>query len=154
MIAYFDSSALVKNYVEEADSDVVQELLRTSLPVTSRFTAIEIASALARRFRAGQLTMTERDRMMADLNQDIDALYVVKLAPEVVSGTIRLLRTHALRSADALQLACCCLVPERVETPVRFIGFDAKLNEVAQREEPAQASMRWVKCPYASKPSC
>ena len=58
MIAYFDSSALVKNYVEEVDSDVIQGFLRTSFPVTSRFTAIEIASALARRCRDGQLSPT------------------------------------------------------------------------------------------------
>ncbi len=134
MIAYFDSSALVKNYVEEVGSDFVQDLLRTSLPVTSRFSAIEIASALARRCRAGQLTVAERDQITADLDQDIDALYVVELVPEVVSGTFRVLHKHALRSADAWQLACCCLTQERVETPIRFISFDTKLNEAAQRE--------------------
>lgn len=73
MIVYFDASALVKRYVAEAGSDVVRRLLRRAMPATCRLSEVEIASALVRR-REGVLTSAERDRGLAALREDMDAL--------------------------------------------------------------------------------
>jgi predicted nucleic acid-binding protein len=63
---FFDSSALVKRYVREQGSAWVRETTPTEgghLIHLSLLTATEIASALARRQRAGGLTPHERDRL-------------------------------------------------------------------------------------------
>ncbi|MFQ5740053.1 MAG: type II toxin-antitoxin system VapC family toxin [Acidobacteriota bacterium] len=134
MIAYFDASALVKKYVEEPASDVVRELLRRVIPTTSRFTAIEVASALARRCREGDLAAAERDGMLSDLGHDLEAFYVVEVVPDVVEAASRLLLRYPLRSGDALQLASCGLIQDKIRGQVQFIAFDGQLNNAAHRE--------------------
>ncbi len=49
LMRYFDASALAKRYVREKGSVKVRRLLSSHLPATSRYSALEIASALARR---------------------------------------------------------------------------------------------------------
>lgn len=46
----------------------------------------------------------------------------------------RLLAHHALRAADALQLASCIALQERAEVPVAFVAFDERCNEAAIAE--------------------
>ena len=64
---YFDSSALVKRYIEESGSDVVQSLLdRDVSAATSKLAYPEILSALTRKQRSGELT---RRSLQAAVNQ-------------------------------------------------------------------------------------
>ena len=84
MIAYFDSSALVKRYVRESGSERVMALLEEATPATSGFSSIEIASAFARRCREGRLDDSLRRRMLRDLDADLESFYLVELVPEVV----------------------------------------------------------------------
>jgi len=46
----------------------------------------------------------------------------------------RLLRTHALRVADALQIAAAILSSEGHPAALELVCFDKKLAEAAQRE--------------------
>ena len=51
---YFDSSALVKRYIEEKGSDKVNALLEEkSVAATSRLTYAEILAAITRRHKTG-----------------------------------------------------------------------------------------------------
>ena len=56
---YFDSSALVKRYIQETGTAWVRSLSRrgTTDPIyVARITAVEVCSAVARRARAGGLS--------------------------------------------------------------------------------------------------
>ncbi len=56
---YFDSSALVKRYIQETGTAWVRSLSRrgTSDPIyLARITAVEVCSAVVRRARAGRLS--------------------------------------------------------------------------------------------------
>ena len=134
MIAYFDSSALVKRYVRESHSDRVLALLDETIPATSRFSAVEIASALARRCREGDLDESLRHRLLRDLDDDMDSFYLVELVPEVVRTARGLLDRNRLRAADALQLASSLVLQQRMQSPVLFVAFDRDLNVAASRE--------------------
>ena len=134
LIAYFDSSALVKRYVRESGSERVLTLLEEATPATSRFSSIEIASAFARRCREGRLNYSLRRRMLRDLDADLDSFYLVELVPEVVLSARDLLGRSRLRAADALQLASSIVLQRRVRSPVLFIAFDRDLNEAARGE--------------------
>ena len=134
MIAYFDSSALVKRYVRESHSERVLAWLEETTPATSRYSSVEIASALARRFREGRLDDSIRHRLLRDLDEDLDSFYLVEVAPEVVRTARDLLERNRLRAADALQLASALALQQRVERPVLFAAFDQNLNEAARRE--------------------
>ena len=134
MIAYFDSSALVKRYVGEFGSRRVLELLEETTPATSRFSPVEIASALARRCREGRLDDALRHRLLRCLEEDLESFYLVELVPEVVRTACDLLDRNRLRAADALQLSSSLVLQRRLRSPVLFVAFDRGLNAAATRE--------------------
>ena len=134
MIAYLDASALAKHYVEEPGSAAVRNLLQGSLPATSRLTAVEVASALARRCREGSLLTTDRDQLLRDLSEDLTVLYVVELVPVVVARARALLLRYPLRAADSVQLASCLVLREKVESSVLFVAYDQRLLEAGRGE--------------------
>jgi hypothetical protein len=137
LIRYFDASALAKRYVDEApqaDARAVRRLLAGGLPATSRFSQIEVASALARRCREGSISETDRDRALAAVAADFAALNVVELVPEIAALAGRLLVRHGLRAGDALQLASCLYLARRVGGRVEFLAFDQRLASAAANE--------------------
>jgi len=86
---YFDASALAKRYVHETGSQQMERLLLESRSVTSRFTQVEVASALARRAREGAVTIRKRDRALEALEQDMAIFYIVELNSEVTAQAVK-----------------------------------------------------------------
>ena len=134
MIRYFDASALAKRYVQEQDTALVRRLLAQSSAAASRLSFAEVASALARRCREGGFSVAERDRALATLAADFRALYVVELVPEISSLTVDLLVRHSLRSGDAVQLAGCLFLQQKLGRPVQFVVYDTRLTAAARQE--------------------
>lgn len=134
MIRYFDASALVKRYVDEPQGEAVRGLLASAIPATSRLSEVEIASALLRRWREGDLSAEERDRALTALAADLAAMNVVELGPEVSALAIRLLERHGLRAGDAVQLASSSYLQKKIGREVEFLAYDRRLVEAAARE--------------------
>jgi predicted nucleic acid-binding protein len=124
----------VKRYVDEAGSDIVQAMLTDGMIATARFSQTEIASGLARRCREGSFSESERDRALLVLQADFAALTLVELTAAVVSRSVGLLVRRSLRAADALQLASCLELQERLSVPVVFVASDDRLLEGARAE--------------------
>ena len=93
--------------MQEAGSAGVRRQIKIGRIATSRLSAIEVASALARRGREGAFTAAERDRGMKRLNADLSAWILVELTAELTADAQSLLVRHSLRSGDAVQLASC-----------------------------------------------
>ena len=136
---YFDASALAKRYVREKGSVKVRRLLSSDLAATSRYSAVEIASALARRVREGVLTDGDRERALAALREDMTAMLAVELTPEVVVRAQALLRRHPLRAGDAVQLASCLQLQDALEDRIALVAFDERLLAAARKERVAVA---------------
>jgi len=133
-IVYLDSSALVKRYIDEPESAVVQSLLSFNLAATASLTESEVASAMARRFRQGWWPAAERDRAISALTRDLRSLYIVELTPAVSRKSLDLLKRRPLRASDAVQLASCLDLVGRLGLPVLFAAFDQRLREAAEQE--------------------
>jgi len=131
---YFDASALVKRYVRETGSNAVRRLLASGVAASSRLSEVEIASGIERRTREGSLTIRQRDRMLTALLQDLPALAVVELVPEVTAEARALLARHPLRASDAIQLASCLYLQRQLAEPVPFVAFDHRLLGAARAE--------------------
>lgn len=108
---YVDSSALVKLYLPEPESDALNRSIagRSDL-VVSDLAVTEIVSSLSRRTREGELDGTVAGRLHRTLLGHIeDGLYRrVELLPATHREAERLLLSLAgvaLRAADALHLA-------------------------------------------------
>jgi uncharacterized protein len=134
LITFFDTSALVKRYVAEEGSAELRRRLAESVAAVARLSEIEVASAVVRRYREGGLDLEDRDRILAALEHDFTALYVVELSPVVARRARRLLVRHALRLADALQLASCLELAAQLQREVALAAFDERLLAAAQAE--------------------
>lgn len=134
-MSYWDTSAVVPLLVREADTALREEQLRSIAGMVTWWgTGLECMSALCRRQREGSLSEEAvglaRRRLRAIAGQWLE----VHPSDVVRDRAKRLLRTHALRAADALQLASALIaVNERTEGAV-FYGADGRLNEAASKE--------------------
>ncbi|HRC87783.1 MAG TPA: type II toxin-antitoxin system VapC family toxin [Thermoanaerobaculia bacterium] len=133
-MAFYDASALVKLYVEEWDSGALREFFPTCLAAMSRLSFVEIASALGRLCREGALPLAERNEILDTLALDSQSFYILEFTESVTTRARALLARHPLRAGDAIQLASCLLLQERVETPLRFVAYDARLRAAAEAE--------------------
>lgn len=134
MITFFDASALVKNYIEEDGSTAIRDRLADTIPAASRLSAVEVTSAFARRFRDGELSVDDHDRLVSDFHNDLSALYLIELSPEVTDTATSLLHRHRLRAADAIQLASCLVLQRWMRRAVHFAAFDQRLLVAARHE--------------------
>lgn len=107
MRVFLDSSAFAKRLVDEPGSDAVAALCaQAGQLAVSILCAPEIAAALNRRVREQVLTRRQYRAATRRLWADLADTDVVTLTPAVVRRSISLLEAHALRSLDALQVAC------------------------------------------------
>jgi hypothetical protein len=125
---------LAKRYVQEAGSAGVRRQLRTGRIATSRLSAIEVASALARREREGAFPAAERDRALKRLNADLAAWILLELTAELTADAQMLLIRHSLRSGDAVQLASCLYLQRETGEQISFVAFDDRLAAAARAE--------------------
>jgi hypothetical protein len=124
----------VKRYVEEEDSPRVRRWIAAGVSATARLSAVEVTSALTRRCREGAFSVTERDRALAALEDDLSALRVVELSMRVVAEARVLLARHPLRAGDAIQLASALLLRRELAEPVTFAAYDERLKSAAGTE--------------------
>ncbi len=136
-VYFFDSSALVKCYIDEDGTDeVTQIILSDARVVVSRLTQLEVTSALARRRRDRVITAQECDAVVQALDVDLrERLEIMELSNAIVSRGVALVRNHALRAGDAIQLASALLaVSTADDESITFVCFDAALNAAAEKE--------------------
>ena len=124
----------MKRYVREEDSSRVARWLAAGTAATARLSAVEVASALARRCREGAFPPAERDRALAALELDLNALRTVELSTPVVLEARALLVRHPLRTGDAIQLASALLLRRELGEPVTFAAYDDRLKAAAKAE--------------------
>lgn len=132
MITYFDASSLVKYFIEEDGSSEIRQRMASSVPIASRLSQIEIASAICRRCREGHITEENRAQSLTHLTEVLGELYIVELTPAIAERAQRLLQRFALRAGDAIQLASFLVIREGTGLPVTFSAFDQRLIEAAE----------------------
>lgn len=97
-------------------------------------TEVECLSAIARMERAGFLdvkTLTEALEQLEDLRRTWSE---VAASSQVREAAKRLLRVHALRADDALQLAAATVAAEGSPASLELVSFDERLRAAAARE--------------------
>ena len=134
MILYLDTSALVKLYVEEAESAAITAAVaRAAAVATARITYAEARAAFARHTRVGGLKSMELRRVVHQLDEEWGQYSIVEITDSVVRGAGALAERHKLRGYDAVQLAAALDV-RLAGGDVEFASFDVRLSRAAQRE--------------------
>jgi predicted nucleic acid-binding protein len=142
LLLFFDSSALVKRYVNESGSSWILQLfdpMAGNLSFVASITAVEVVSALVRQARAGHISSTDLIWALSLCRVDFAGGYqIVELSPAVIERAITMAEAHALRGYDAVQLAAALEVYHfqlaRGGPVPMFISSDTTLNAAASIE--------------------
>lgn len=135
MTLYLDTSALVKQFIEEADSALIDTLMhvRVSKKATSRVTYVEMHSALSRRFREDRYPTPERAKILRRFEADWNGYTLLEVTDDLVRWAADLSGSYRLRAYDALHLASALTLERDLGRPVTFAAFDASLNRAAKK---------------------
>jgi uncharacterized protein len=131
---FWDSSAVVPLLVRQPESDVAAALIGEDPEmIVSWTTPVECASAVARLRRDGHIDLAGETTVLTRLREVGEDWAEVLPVEQVRLTTYRLLRTHALRAADALQLAAAIAWAGQPQGDA-FVTLDERLAAAAALE--------------------
>ena len=132
---FWDTSALVPLFVAEAATPRARGWLADDSDVTVwTLSRVELLSALARRGRAtpsaaDRLRQARREALAAwERWSEVTAVELVRRHAE------RLVETHPLRAADALQIGAALVVAGGDPPTLEFVTLDDQQAQAAERE--------------------
>jgi predicted nucleic acid-binding protein len=136
-VIYWDTSGLLKLYVNEADSAYfVGMVAASSQPLLAcELARVELFSALSRKELAAELPPGERDRIFANFQDHIDRgrLLILPVGRDVFQEAIRLTRLgHGqqppvlVRSLDAIHIAAALMAGATT-----MVATDHRLRDLA-----------------------
>jgi len=127
MRVFFDSSALVKRYVDEAGTaEVLAWCDKATELVLSVVAVPELISAFRRLVREGRLSEAQYAQLKADLRVDLADALLCETSPQVVQRAIDALEITTLRAMDALHIGGALVCGADV-----FISADARQSAAA-----------------------
>ncbi len=133
MILFCDTSALVKLYILEVDSDLVQARVAESEAVAvCRIAWAEAHAALSRRAREVPADGPVIELAKAALARDWPRFVVMEVSQVLVERAGEYADTFALRGYDSVQLAAAFETGRIAQVPVCFACFDTRLNKAAK----------------------
>jgi predicted nucleic acid-binding protein len=130
-MVYVDTSVLVAYYCPEPISDAVEEIIRDlKRPVISRLTEVELISAISRKIRENDLTLSDGSRIFNQFHSHIKNAMFRQLAVDdqhyqIATNWISRFSTP-LRTLDALHLAIAAF------NNLSLITADAQLSNAAR----------------------
>jgi predicted nucleic acid-binding protein len=134
-VIYWDTSALVKQYLAEVGTEQVLALRTQDLPhATSMITYSEIFSALRRRVRERFLPATRYRKAIDLFKRDWQAFVRVQLDEEIIMLSAKLIERHPLKTLDAIHLTSVLQLQQLVGEPSLLVSSDNQLLQSATAE--------------------
>lgn len=132
---FWDASAIVPLVaLEKQTGDCRALLAQDNDIVVWLLTPVEVISALTRRLREKSFRPIEFSKSKEQLATLEKVWSEVISVERVRERARRLLETHSLRAADALQLAAALLTSEENPQGFPFVTLDRRLGAAAERE--------------------
>ena len=133
MILYFDSSALVKRYVEEqGSSDVLDWMDDSDLNGTILVTRAEVAAAITRAVRMQYVSQEEARQFLETFRKEWSDFHRLPVTEPLVARADALACERNLRGYDAIHLAAALTWQELLDLPVTLATYDRDLAEAAR----------------------
>lgn len=138
---FFDSSALVKRYVQETGSEWIRALCDVAADNAQyvvQITLVETVSAIIRRRRRGELTADDSEAAISTVRLHFaDEYMTVGVSLPLIERAADLAHHYGLRAYDAVQLAALRTQVGRDARglpPLTFLSADNALNVAARAE--------------------
>ena len=135
MIIYLDTSALLKQYIQESGSEEVIKLLGAANGIgTNLLTYVEMASAISRAVRMKLIPPDEAQKTWKDFLVDWELLVRLDVSGQITRRAAALAWEHGLRGYDAVHFASALAWQDAIDTPVTLATYDRELWSVARKE--------------------
>ena len=128
-----NSSAIIKQYADEEHSDVVRNL--EGPHIVSALARVEVAAALWRKHRMGQLSLENTALLTKAFDGDwfdpeANWCWHQSIEPGevILDAAIQFAGLHGLRAYDAVELATAVAAPVEVPECTTFVAFDQQLR--------------------------
>jgi predicted nucleic acid-binding protein len=134
MIAYLDSNALVKLFVEEPGGlEVSRAVKDADLVGTVTISRAEVVAAFARALRLGVLSKEHAESARHQFRLEWRHYLQLCLSDPLIERAADLAWNYGLRGYDAVQLAAACGWQDTLGVPVSMVTFDVRLWKTAAR---------------------
>ncbi len=137
---YFDTSALIKRYIDESGSTWLREIISTAgeYRYIAEITGVEVVSAIARLAAGRHISERVRTTTLSHFKQDfLQGYVVISVNTALIQSAMRLAEQHVIRGYDAVQLASALWIKDRLSVsaiPLIFVSADVMLNKAARAE--------------------
>jgi predicted nucleic acid-binding protein len=132
---YLDTSALIKRFVAERGSSLVQAIVAGKGPVaTAKIAYAEMHAGFARIRREGRLSVRHYAQACRQFERDWSAYVRIDLRDEILGLTRDLVQRYPLRGFDAIHLASALSLKSALGEEVTFAAADERLLRAAAAE--------------------
>src|SRR5436309_11832312 len=131
--AYFDSSVLLKRYIQENGSERALSLTQRHLIISAAIAPLEMKSALRRSEVGGGLSTKAFKATLKRIQTEREKWDLVALSSEILRSAEHISIDLNIRSLDAIHLACAFACQSRLKHSVSFVTADILQREAAQR---------------------
>ena len=131
--AYFDTSVLVKNYVQEAGSAHAGELLRSHTFLSSSITPVELMSALMRRKSRRELQAVDMPGILARVRDDRPYWKLVDVGIAVLGQAEEIIQKAQMRALDAIHIASLMTFQGTSGIHIPFVTGDGRQRDAAKQ---------------------
>jgi predicted nucleic acid-binding protein len=131
LIFYFDTSALVKLYVDEPRADRARDAAASAdMIATGILTYAEMRSAFTRKHRFGEISGDQLERLKIDFETDWKIFEIIPIDEVIARRAGEFAEIYSLKGFDAVQLSSADAVRSRFGE-ITFACFDADLSRAA-----------------------
>ncbi len=141
MIAFVDSSALVKLYVDEVGAAEVRAAMRDVYVYVSTLAGVEVPSALWKKARTGEASHSEVRTLVGRFAADMYGVtpargrFLHVLTPQhILDAAVTMIERYGLRAFDSVQLASAIAARRANPACQAFACFDKDLASAAASE--------------------
>lgn len=128
---FFDSSALIKYYIEEEGSDKVVNLILNATSIyISKLSIVECISVLRRAYKENRISKESYDYTKSRMITELSGMYLLDVDDSIISNVIEILDSFQMKTLDAIQLASVYFCESKVDF---FVLSDNKLLKNAER---------------------
>lgn len=132
MILFFDTSALVKRYIDEPGGKKVDELFNlASQIIVSPITKIETHSALKRLLEERNIVDADYLNLKREIDHDFEFFTILPFSQEIEANAVTLIEKYQLKTLDSIQLASCVSKKEIIDS---MVVADFKLKKAVDAE--------------------
>ncbi|MEW5830292.1 MAG: type II toxin-antitoxin system VapC family toxin [Chloroflexota bacterium] len=135
MIVYFDTSALIKRYVDESGSEEVIELLSAGESIWGSvfITQVEMAAALQKSIHVGNAPADLLLEIWQDFQEDWGSFTHILISGDIVARAVRIAWDYKLRGYDSIHLAAALAWQEALAASITFATYDRDLWQAARK---------------------